>query len=216
LGGEQTTTVNPQELEEQPSYQSHENDDDAAPLIVRDTEMDNGLDLHASIEDEGISVSGGYNTRHSNQCIGSFNNSNWDFKALNELSNINRPNNTFISGTGSEIDCNDNSGVDLDGSDIVQHDSCPSEGSLLGRLEDFNNAVPEGDDGEYQPPSPVPDIDDDNQIDNLALHRDLLQMHSGGGILPREFQVRAENEDEEIEEPATEIHVEEGEGLKMD
>ncbi len=54
-------------------------------------------------------------------------------------------------------------------------------------------------------------------MDVVALHRDLqIQAQRGGGTIRPAFEVTGEEEVEELEEPATEIHVEEGEGLKMD
>jgi ubiquitin carboxyl-terminal hydrolase 4/11/15 len=242
----QMTTVNPQDLDQLPAYQAHENEDDAAPLLQRDAEMNEGLGLQNSIEDEGIDMSMGYNNLNyvkesypftgTNQSVdggytkdvipftpinqsvdrgfNATNFSNWNFNNLNglsELENNNRSN--YVSGTGSEIDLNDNS-FDLDGSDVVQHDSSASEGSLLARLDDFDRADPIGDDGDpFEDPSPVPDVEDEDQLDTLELHRELIRTHNRP---PPEFQVHAADQEEEIEEPATEIHIEDGEELKMD
>ena len=211
-------TVNPQDLEGLPAYQAHESEEDAAPLLQSDAVMNDGLSIQASIEDEAIDMSMGYNTLDQtnvgftpmNQAI---NFTSWNFDGLDHLGNEARQYNNRISGTGSEIDCNDNSGFDLDGSDIVQHNSSASEGSLRGRLDDFDNAIAVDDDGVvFEDPSPVPDVEDDNQIDTLALHREILRTHRP----PPEFQVHAPAEQEEIEEPATEIHISESDELKMD
>jgi ubiquitin carboxyl-terminal hydrolase 4/11/15 len=202
--GEQMRTINPHDLDGLPVH-------DASPILTVDAQMNSGLPME-SIEDEGIDMDSGYSNldfSSLNKGLNQASISNWNFKGLDELNN-NRGHN-FLSGTGSEIDCNDNSPVfDTDASDIVQHDSSASEGSIRGRLEDFENAIPEGNGGEdFVDQSPVPDIADDNQVDTLMLHRDLMER-----IRP-EYQVRAPK-DEEIEEPATEIHVEEGEGLKIE
>ena len=226
----QMTTVNPQDLDQLPAYQAHESEDDAAPLLQRDADMNEGLGLQNSIEDEGVDMSMGYNTLNYTKEILNFtpvnqnvdrgfnatNFSHWNFNNLNGLSELeNNSRSNYVSGTGSEIDLNDNSRTfDLDGSDVVQHDSSASEGSLRGRLDDFDHAIPVGDDGDpFEDPSPVPDVDDENQLDTLELHRELIRSHNRP---PPEFQVHAADQEEEIEEPATEIHIEDCEELKMD
>jgi ubiquitin carboxyl-terminal hydrolase 4/11 len=210
-------TVDASQIEGLPAYKAHEEmDEDAAPLLLHDAQMNDGLPLN-SIEDEAIDMSMNYNNiglsagaLQTSQAIGS----NWTFSGLEDLNR--EPN--FISGTGSEADANDNSGdeFDSDRSDIVQHNSSASSGSIRGRIRDFENAVAEGDgdDGMFEDPSPVPDIDDDDQIDTLVLHRDLL--HRDHPVGQTEFKVTPGDVAEEIEEPATEIHVEDGEGLKID
>jgi ubiquitin carboxyl-terminal hydrolase 4/11/15 len=212
-------TVNPHDIEGLPDYQAHEeHDEDAAPLLLRDAEMNDGLPLH-SIEDEGIDVGMNYNNialstaaLQSSRAIGS----SWNFAGIEGINGLNRERN-FISGTGSEVDAADRStdGFDPDGSDIVQNNSSASSGSVRGRLRDFETAVAEGDDGPFEDPSPVPDTDGDNQLDALALHRDLLHARRDAPAHP-DFTVTAADPADEVEEPATEIHVEDGEGLKMD
>jgi ubiquitin carboxyl-terminal hydrolase 4/11/15 len=217
-GQGQMKTVNLQDLEGLPAYQAHESEEDAAPLLQSDAEMNDGLGIHPSIEDEGIDM--GYNTMNTNQNILNFTavnqgfnpTQNWNFSGLEDINNA-RQHNLRISGTGSEIDCNANSGFDVDGSDVVEHDSSASEGSLQGRLEDFDNATAMDDDGGlFEDPSPVPDVDDENQIDPLELHRELLESR---GRAP-EFQVHAPEQEEDIEEPAAEIHIDESDELKID
>jgi ubiquitin carboxyl-terminal hydrolase 4/11/15 len=184
-------------------------------LLRSDAVMNDGLPM-PSIEDEGIDVDYiAANSFNNLTSVGLHSNSiqsSWNFSGLK----ANRPNN-FISGTGSEIDGNESPADELDvgGSDVVQDASSASSGSRKGRLEDFDNAIPEDDDGAYVDDNPVPDIEDENQLDNLALHRDLLQARRDGALLRPEFKVSVE-EDDGIEEPATEIHVEEGEGIKLD
>jgi ubiquitin carboxyl-terminal hydrolase 4/11/15 len=209
-------TAKPHDIEGLPAYKAHEeNDEDAAPLLLRDAEMNDGLPLN-SIEDEGIDMSINYNNiglstaaLQSSQAISS----NWTFENLNRTQN-------FISGTGSEIDANENSDDEFrsDRSDIVQHNSSASSNSIRGRIQDFDNTPAEGDgeDGLFEDPSPVPDIDeDDDRVDTLTLHRDLLQARHIVRSQP-EFKVTAGDAAEEIEEPATEIHVDDDEGLKID
>lgn len=177
--------------------------------------MNDGLPLN-SIEDEAIDMSMNYN--NISLSTAALQSSNWSFSGLQGL---NQEQN-FISGTGSEVDANENSGdeFDSDRSDAVQHNSSVSSGSMRGRLRDFENAIAEGEgeDGLFEDPSPVPDIEDDEQIDSLMLHRDLLQAGArhDGTLAQPEFKVTPVDEQEEVEEPATEIHVEDGEGLKID
>jgi ubiquitin carboxyl-terminal hydrolase 4/11/15 len=226
----QMTTVNPQDLDQLPAYQAHENEDDAAHLLQRDADMNEGLGLQNSIEDEGVDMSMGYNMLNYTKEILNFtpvnqkvdrgfnatNFSHWNFNNLNGLSELeNNHRSNYVSGRGSQIDLNDNSGTfDPDGSDVVQHDSSASEGSLRDRLDAFEHVIPVDDDGDpFEDPSPVPDVDDENQLDTLELHRELIRSHNRP---PPEFQVHAADQEEEIEEPATEIHIEGGEELKMD
>lgn len=196
-----TMTVYPAALESLPAYQAHEiNDEDAAPLLASDAVMNDGLQLQDSIEDEGIDVgindgmnytNVGYDNLNSHGTA-NFLESAWNFDHL--------PNSrSQISGTASDID---------DGaSDRVQHNSSASEGSIRGRMEDFRNAIPE-DDGIFVDQSPVPDLDEDAQMNAIVLQSDLLERQRGPA-----FRVAPEAEDETTEETATEIHVEEGEGL---
>lgn len=213
-------TVNPQDLDALPAYQAHETEEDSAPLLQHDAAMNDGLGLRTSIEDEGIDMSPGYNSMNlSNQGVANFtpvnlgyNSDSWNFGALDHLNSGSGQYNNRISGTGSEIDCNDNSfgGLD-DRSDIVQHDSSADEASLRGRMDDFDSIIPMDDDGVvFEDPSPVPDVDDENQVDTLALHRDLIGAHR-----PPQLQFHAPAEDEEIDEPAAEIHLEPSDELEL-
>ena len=210
------TTINPMALESLPSYEQHElHDEDSAPLLVQDAQMNEGLQIHESIEDEGIDMGVGYNNIGIN--TGTSIASQWNFDNLGLNS---RPSNR-VSGTGSDIGGNNHlePSLDLDDlSDAVEHNSSASAGSLQGRLEDLNNSIAEGDDGPFVDQSPVPDVDDDAQMDVMALHRDLqgMQAQRSNLLLRPDFEVTADDHTEEIEEPATEIHVEEGEGLKLD
>ena len=209
-----TMTVNPQDLDALPTYQAHETEEDGAPLLQSDAVLNDGLGLRSSIEqDEGIDVSMGYNTMNldNHDRVGFTTSENWTWGSLE---NFSVQHNARISGTGSEIDLNDNSGFDADGSDVVQHNSSASPGSIHGRIDDFENAIPMDDDGvPFVDPSPVPDMDDETQFDVLTLQRELLGTHDAPHL-----QVRAPAEDDEFDEPATEIHLESGENddLKMD
>ena len=218
----QTTTVNPQDLDTLPAYQTHEREDASAPLLQRDAMMNDGLGIRSSIEqdDEGIDVSMNYDKMNvDNRSSVGFTSTNqgygtqedWSFS--NALERLNNNNNTRISRTGSEIDLNANSGFDADASDIVQHDSSARASSIQGRLDDFDNAIAVDDDGDpFVDPSPVPDMDDDNQIDTFTLHRDVL------GANPPQFQIHAPVEEDEVDQPAAEIHLDasETDELKMD
>ena len=176
--------------------------------------MNDGLPIN-SIEDEGIDMGGvDYNSIGlSASALQSH--SNWDFQNLNHKQN-------FLSGAGSEVDANDNSDDEFNsapGSAIAEHNSSASSNSLLARVHDFDNTPAEGDgeDGVFEEPSPVPDIDDDDdRVDTLMLHREVLHARHDAAVARPEFKVTPSDAPEEVEEPATEIHVEDGEGLKMD
>lgn len=194
--------VNPSAVENLPAYKSHqEQDGDAAPLLAGDAEMNSGLQLRDSIEDEGIDMEelnynsiGGYNDLRS-QGLNQFSmNSNWTFAGLAG----NSRGDNIVSGTGSDIDA---------ASDIVQNNSSASEGSVRGRIEDFNDAVPDED---YVEQSEVPDLDEDAQMSAVELHNFLGTRAQQTQHI--EFKT-SEQVAEEDEEPATDIHVEEGEGL---
>lgn len=193
--------------------------EDAAPLLLSDAEMNDGVPLN-SIEDEGIDMDINYNNLdltpavlQSPRALGS----NWTFQGLEGLNHEKN----FLSGAGSEVNM-DNGSIDFDSdrSDIVQHNSSASSNSIRGRLHDFDNtpAEGEGDDGLFEDPSPVPDIDEDTGlVDTLTLHRDLLKTRRGDDIVQPEFKVTPGCvATDDVEEPATEIHVEDGEGLKID
>ena len=118
----------------------------------------------------------------------------------------------MISGTGSD--------ADEVASDVGQHNSSASEGSLNGRLKDFVNAVPEDDDGPFIDESLVPDLDEEGQAANIALQADLMESMQRTGSGVPVFQATPQFEvDErlEVEEPAAEIHLDDNdEDLKMD
>lgn len=202
--GAEMMTVDPSMLEKLPDYQAHlENDDDTAPLLLGDAAMND--DLRASIEDEGIDMSMGYNSINYNNLNSLPQGENpvggsWNFSALNVNSR------QIISGAGSDID---------NASDIVNHDSVASAGSLERRHEEFDEALAVDEEGNpFEEPSPVPDLDEDGQAAAIALQADLLegQMHYPG----TQFDVTADDERLEVEEPATEIHLEDHDDLKLD
>ncbi|TAQ84249.1 hypothetical protein B7494_g7427 [Chlorociboria aeruginascens] len=194
-------TINPSQLESLPAYE--EMDEDATPLLVPDS-MD---DVQESIEDEAIDVGMNYSNVESNSKSPLYGVSNWDF------SNIpaSRGNN-LISGTVS-----DNGGSD-DGSEyansvIAAHESSGSEG-IHDRLAEFENTPL--DDDYIDESIEVPDIPEEYQFDEITLLSEKNRhFRTTNSLAPAEFEVTSP-EQEENEEPATEIHVEEGEGLKMD
>lgn len=220
--GLDSSTVSSSQIDDDklPSYQEHL-EDDGAPLLMQDADMNDGLPLQDSVEDEGIDMGVNYN----NLSTLNYPNSslttrglmgNWNFDNLGQN---NRPGG-LVSGTGSDADdiyLPSDPNDDIDGrSDVVQHDSSASESSLQARYEEFTNAVPEGDDGIFVDPSPVPDIDDDEQMDIYSLHQDMLAQRKAGNLGPAFKVPPATIGADDTEAPATEIHVEEGEGLKIE
>jgi ubiquitin carboxyl-terminal hydrolase 4/11/15 len=203
------TTINPADLETPPSYQDALEDEDAAPLLASDAIMNDGLEIDGGVEDEAIDMSyRGFETGRNTQSLLS---STWNFSSLHNL----ETDSTMVnpSGRNSDIGLDD-----LDGrSDIVQNNSSASEGSRTRRNEEFDDAEP---DEEWTPPDPVPDVSEEDQMAIMDLHGDLLSMNQGkryGDMdLEMEVKVPPELSDDGIEDEAAEIHVEEGEGLKMD
>lgn len=192
-------TIDPSDLEKLPDYEAHlENDEDAAPLLLGDAAMNDSL--RASIEDEGIDMSMGYNSiNYENlnnlpQATGIA--GNWNFEGIN-VSTRQMP-----SGTGSDID---------NASDIAAHDSGASASSLERRIEEFDDAPAVDEHGNpWIDENPVPDLDEDGQAAAIALQADLLEgpLHYAGP--------QFEDERLEVEEPATEIHLEDHDDLKID
>lgn len=196
------TIVNPSALEDLPAYEAHEqNDEDVPPMLVDDAIMNDGL--QTSIEDEGIDMGGmnytniGYNNLNSQGVTSYLSHSGWNFDNLPGNSRGDH----IVSGTGS----------DEAASDVVQNNSSASEGSIQGRMDDFSNAIPEDD---YIEQSPVPDLDEEAQSNIVDIRSHLLEAHATNGPYPQpNFEFKATVQDDDFEEPATEIHVEEGEGL---
>jgi ubiquitin carboxyl-terminal hydrolase 4/11/15 len=199
--GVEMMTIDSLGLEKLPDYESHlDNDEDSTPLLLGDSAMNDNL--RESIEDEGIDMSMGYNSiNYENlsslpQATGI--GGNWTFDAINANSR------QLISGTGSDA-----------ASDMVENQSSASQASLEQRIEDFDETEAVDDDGNpFVEPSPVPDMDEDGQVAAIALRADLLesQMHYPG----TQFDVTADDEQLEVEEPATEIHLEDHDELKLD
>ncbi|KAL2064140.1 hypothetical protein VTL71DRAFT_4634 [Oculimacula yallundae] len=198
--GEQAKTIDPSALEKLPYYEtSYENMEGLNSL---------GAPLQPSIElDEGIDMNDELPPLYpSNQP------SKWStqgFKSLDNLEELEAFAPRFGTGTNAMVS---RAGSDA-GSDNVNHGSSPDQDSIDGRLQDFNNAEAEGDDGAFIDPSPVPDMDDDGIASSVALQYDLLEglnaqsMQYGGA----EFSVRAVDEEslEVDDEPVTEIHLKE-------
>lgn len=201
--GEGTKTINPSALEKLPAYEAHEEEEDAAPLLVGDAIMNDGIGLHASIEDEGIDMAMGYNDLNYSSRAGLISHA-WNFRSLDAIGSNSRGDH-MISGTGSDA-----------ASDVVQHDSSASEGSIQGRLDDFNHSIAEDDGIPFVDQSPVPDLDEDGQASAIALQADLLETMQRGEYPRQEFEVTADDERFEVEAPAVEIHVKDSEDLKMD
>lgn len=228
--GVEMTTIDPSALDDLPDYQAHEADDeDAVPLLLGDAAMDDTI--RESIEDEGIDVSMGYNNLNFPRETAA---SNWNFDGLG-LTSLNNNSRNVVSGTGSEMDA----------SDIVQHNSSASEGSMQGRIDDFDNADAIDDDGlPFEDPSPVPDLDDAAEAAAIGFQADMYDHldsrtgpHLGGyrlgsgrgmplapvtfgraggvGLGPITLS-NANNENFEVEEPATEIHLDDNDELKTD
>jgi ubiquitin carboxyl-terminal hydrolase 4/11 len=206
------TTINLADLENEklPPYQKNLDDDDAAPLIVDDAVMNEGIDMRGSMEDEGIEVNMGYDPYPSNQNVGArLPVPSWSFSNLPYLDDT-LSTDVHASGVNSDIDDNR--------SDIVQNDSSASEGEFSRRKDEFDNADL---DDEYRSPTPIPEV---SEQDQLAI-MDIMDPH--GGLMGRakrnggynemdmgvELNVRPELSDDEVEPDAAEIHVREGEGL---
>jgi ubiquitin carboxyl-terminal hydrolase 4/11/15 len=213
--GAETRTINPSALENLPAYEAHDSSEEGAPLIDKnaanlfDSLLANNK-LHASIEDhedEAIDLGGVYD---SIPVANVFNpaNTQWSFANLGQ----NARGEQMISGTGSD--------ADEVASDVVQHNSSASEGSLQDRMQDFTHAAP--DDDFVDQSLPVPDLDEEGQAATIALQADLMEnMQNIGRGVPiyqatTQFDVPLEDNLLEVEEPAAEIHLEASDEIKMD
>ncbi|KAG9230957.1 hypothetical protein BJ875DRAFT_135688 [Amylocarpus encephaloides] len=189
-------------LESLPAYQSHVGNDDDVPLLAGDTVMNDGLPLQNSIEgpeDEGIDVGMNYtNTNLSRGPIGG----SWDFANLGQNNARGQ-----ISGTGSD-EMND---VEDDiSSDHAQNNSSASEASIQERMQEWDTSYAEEDIGmPFEDQCPVPDITDDNQVSLVDISTGLLSQRGP-------IKVDSGLTENEVEEPATEIHVKDGEGWKLE
>lgn len=183
------TTVNLQALEHAPL----DNDDTQGDELFYDNPLylPSYSDVQASTEtDEAIDMS------DQNNVAPNLHQQSWGFEAFNH----NSP--TFASGAASEA----GEAGSLYGSDGIEHGSNPDQATKDERELEFNNAMVDED---YQE-SYIPDTDVEgpNPLDVMAISNAVKQKN------------RAEQHNYEIpvdtpedEEPATEIHVEEGEGV---
>lgn len=231
-------TVNPARVAEPPGYR-HEvaDNDDAAMLFEGDAAMNDGLHV-ASIEvedspvedvDEGIEMS--FNEGSHNGSVGAGAGAGnfpypgngslpgWNWNHVNKLSGAAGGMMRAPSLTSRDHDVDDD--MDADGSDIVQDNSSASDDSRRARIDDFNDAEPL----DWEDPCPVPDLEDEAQLDMAELHDIAFEgaKKRGGGVqTPLLVGVGGDAgvalggaiRDNHNEEEAAEIHVEEGEGLK--
>ncbi|RDW65427.1 hypothetical protein BP5796_10119 [Coleophoma crateriformis] len=214
--GAATKTINPADLDFKasaapPSYGDLEHDD-GAPLLQPDMLMNDGT-LQNSIEDaedEGIDMHN--SPPYDNNSSLLFNSNAWSFSSLNHNGRGPLP-----SGTGS--DAEDSTIFSQEGrSDIVEDNSSSGSQERHDRFNDFETIEAAGDNGEpFEDQSPVPDAPDDGRVDLYDMAKDVLQVKKNKLFLPTEFKIPADATDmeEEQEEPATEIHVEDGE-FKLD
>jgi ubiquitin carboxyl-terminal hydrolase 4/11/15 len=212
----QMTTVNPVDLDQLgglPAYQ---------PPETHDTEMKDGL--HDSIEvDEGIDMSGGrfsttgftaINQVHTDLGNGK---QPWNFDALDgsnrpsELENKNRLDKVSVQGSLPGLD---EDILDDAASDRAMNASTASSSSFQDRIATFEATEPVDDNGEpWQETSPVPDVDE-NVVDTLQLHRDLVTAF--GHQNPAFNIISPADEEDDIDLPAAEIHLDDADELKME
>ncbi|KAI9639992.1 hypothetical protein NHQ30_011551 [Ciborinia camelliae] len=224
--GEAMTTASPPDLE--PLYA----DNDGGEIFdLYGTRYQQNNTRESTEGDEGIDMSMGCNDRPP-----TVNPPLWNFKNIDCAQ-------PFPSGTGSLAGAESDSDADsvgvACGSDAdsvgVARGSEPSQGSLEQRTIDFDDAEPEAfhqdyiPDAEYEAPNTFEvikkihnyrlsnyNVDGDgekDEIDDAPNGSEVMEQLPEYGH--RNFNVVGDVEDE-IEEPAAEIHVEEGEGLKMD
>lgn len=184
--GEAPTMVDPDSIDGLPAYQEHQQGSGSAPVLEADAMMNSGL--HASIEDEGIDVE-----QPPRYYISQPGYTPWTFADLHARDAEN-------SSDGGRSD------APADGS------SADSE-TKATRLRDFSEAMADDNDGEWMTNDPITDLTVDAPFGNTEFNSgrsdDMLfrsLKKQGLDIVPANGQV----DDEE----ATEIHVEEGEGLK--
>lgn len=190
-GTTDNTAVPPSDIDSPPDYRDAL-EDDGAPLLERDAVMNDGIEMRDASGDEAIDLGSAYDGDFPGTRVGGMQ-PNWNFSALAQP----YPHNYPASATSVEL------GSVGARSDDVQHNSSASEGSMAGRLADFDAADV---DEEYVDQSPVPDLDED-QVDLLGLHEELGDMRARG----RYEEVVPEVPGSEGE--AAEIHVHEGEGV---
>lgn len=203
-------TIKPCNIEGLPAYQTHEENEDAAPLMYGDAQMNDGLMINNT--DEGIDMDMNFGPRDLNflPSRSPKNGNGWSFANLG--------NQKFKTGRGSEVDLANNSEDDFQSGDsnIVEHNSSASSSSIRNRLREFDDTPAEGngEDGSFEDPSPVPDVYD-SRVSTMQLHRD-IQARLRKAFGPHEFRVSGEELEDMEDEPATEIHVDDSEILKMD
>jgi ubiquitin carboxyl-terminal hydrolase 4/11/15 len=207
--------VNPADIDAPPDYCDVITEDDGAPLLQGDAEMNDGIEMDGGLDDEAIDL-GPYNDFPANRNT-TFSPGNtallgtWTFQNLETYTSATNPL-THNSETANDIDADERS-------DIVQHNSSASEGSIEARLQEFNDADVEG--GDWEDPSPVPDIDEEAQMRIIDLHKDFLESGNNFGaggfgnsaVFARVGVSDAQGSDGGDEEEAAEIHVDEGEGV---
>lgn len=186
-------------IESLPPYQTHEDNDVNDAIMMDDNPIQSSIEEDEGIEmgDDGMNFSNvdDYNQLDPVGLDDLIQPHPWSFGSLGAARGEN-----IVSGTGSDE-------MDDGRSDRGQFNSSASSGSRADRLAEFESASLEE---SYIDHSPVPDMDEQQQLGVLGLHEDLLANQRP------EFNVHPSLNGEDIEEPATEIHVEEGEELKID
>lgn len=189
--------VKPEQIDNPPDYKTALAED-TAPLLERDAVMNDGIEMRDGYDDEAIDLGSAYG-EDLNQTRNLFNQtgSNWDFSGLHDLRTTNSADDE-LGSIGAR-------------SDDVQHDSSASEGSMAGRIADFDAAEIDED---YVEENPVPDVDGE-ALDFWGLHNDLVPRNTyPSPPVYREVTVLPpKTREEEDAEEAMEIHVEEGEGV---
>jgi ubiquitin carboxyl-terminal hydrolase 4/11/15 len=204
-------TINPSALDRLPPYQQHIGEDDGVPLLARNTVVNGGIAVREDENDEAIDMGDGINYNN----LGNPLNQNWTW---DNIGNIGMGPSKIAAPSGADSEATYNESLNVDGrSDIVQNNSSASETSLSRRRIDFDTAEVEAD---WEEPEPIPDLAEDDRVPLDQLHDELR-----AGILARgfnrddmvgEFNIPPDMDEDEIEEPATEIILEDNEGLKTD
>ncbi|APA05293.1 hypothetical protein sscle_01g000630 [Sclerotinia sclerotiorum 1980 UF-70] len=139
----------------------------------------------------------------------------WSWQRLNQ----NSP--TFPSGAASEAGgeagsvggSGDFEAGSLVGSDGIEHGSNPDETTKEQRVKEFSDAIP---DEEYHQEDYIPDTDHVGPSTSEIMAKSAA-MKEHIRAQQHNYEVPVDDiQGDEIEEPAAEIHVEEGEGLKVD
>ncbi|KFX89047.1 hypothetical protein O988_08786 [Pseudogymnoascus sp. VKM F-3808] len=191
-GATKVSAVPPSDVDSPPDYKDAL-EDDGAPLLERDAVMNDGIEMRDASGDEAIDLGSAYDGDFPSARVGGMQ-PNWNFSALAQP----YPHNYPASATSIEL------GSVGARSDDVQHNSSASEGSMAGRLADFDAADVDED---YIDQSPVPDLDED-QVDLLSLHGELGEIAARG-----RYEEVVVPEVPGSEGEAAEIHVHEGEGV---